>query len=517
MYREGSLDIFRLKQDFEYFREETEKFYDKEIDSRTYKGISGGFGSYSQRGGQKSMQRLRFPGGRITKEQMGFIAQAVEKYGIDLLHLTTCQTVQLHNLDCSTVCRLSREALDYGIITRGSGGDYPRNVMAPPLAGIEPGEYFDVLPYAIKASDFLLGKLYGPRLPRKLKVGFSSSPKNLTHATFRDLGFAARPDGLFDVYSGGGLGNAPKLGVLVAKGIDPSDILYHIQAMYHLFVTCGNYDNRAKARSRFMQDTLGGPEGYKNAYLKVLDEIYYDGQDLKIRVEVPKFHKKGVVSASKSSRIIAQKQHGLYAVVFHPPGGCLEPGLFMKLYKSILPVKGAELRLSPDQGLYIIHCDGREADTLLEITKSGADTLFSSSVACIGGSICQQGIMDSQKMLQKLICMEREEGFADGILPQIYIFGCPSSCGTHQTGILGLRGAIKKADGKAQNAFWLFMGGCAIQGKEHIAKPAVLLTENEVLQFFSQLGHIVQESGLSFEQWQKQYPQALARLACRFT
>ena len=73
MHRESSLDIFRLKQDFEYFREETEKFYDKEINSRTYKGISGGFGSYAQRGGQKSMQRLHFPGGRITKEQMGFI------------------------------------------------------------------------------------------------------------------------------------------------------------------------------------------------------------------------------------------------------------------------------------------------------------------------------------------------------------------------------------------------------------------------------------------------------------
>lgn len=33
------------------------------------------------------------------------------------------------------------------------------------------------------------------KMPRKLKVGFSSSPANLTHATYRDLGFAAREDG----------------------------------------------------------------------------------------------------------------------------------------------------------------------------------------------------------------------------------------------------------------------------------------------------------------------------------
>ena len=46
----------------------------------------------------------------------------------------------------------------------------------------------------------------GPRLPRKLKAGFSHTPKNVTHATYRDLGFSAREDGSFDVYSAGGLG-----------------------------------------------------------------------------------------------------------------------------------------------------------------------------------------------------------------------------------------------------------------------------------------------------------------------
>ncbi len=66
--------------------------------------------------------------------------------------------------------------------------------MCSPLAGVDPEEYFDVLPYAEAASEYLLGLIGTAKLPRKLKVGFSSSPANRTHATFRDLGFAARPD-----------------------------------------------------------------------------------------------------------------------------------------------------------------------------------------------------------------------------------------------------------------------------------------------------------------------------------
>ena len=52
------------------------------MDSKTYKGISGGFGSYAQRGGKASMLRLRMPGGVMTKEKLGFIAQAVKDYKI---------------------------------------------------------------------------------------------------------------------------------------------------------------------------------------------------------------------------------------------------------------------------------------------------------------------------------------------------------------------------------------------------------------------------------------------------
>lgn len=86
------------------------------------------------------------------------------------------------------------------------------------------------MPYAEAAADYLMNFIKAEKMPRKLKVAFSSSPKNLTHATFRDLGFAARPDGKFDVYSAGGLGNNPRFGVKVAEAVDPEKILYYVKA-----------------------------------------------------------------------------------------------------------------------------------------------------------------------------------------------------------------------------------------------------------------------------------------------
>ena len=85
------------KKDYEEFEEVTRQFYAGEVPSPKYKGFSGGFGSYAQRGGKASMLRLRLPGGRVDREKLGFVVRAVEKYKIDKVHFTTCQTIQLHN------------------------------------------------------------------------------------------------------------------------------------------------------------------------------------------------------------------------------------------------------------------------------------------------------------------------------------------------------------------------------------------------------------------------------------
>ena len=514
-----------FKEDLKDFREMTEKFYAKEVSIKDYKGFSGGFGSYAQRGGEASMLRLRMPGGRITKEKLKFLVDAIAAYDVRRVHLTTCQTVQFHDLGMKAVCDIMERAMEVGIITRGGGGDFPRNVLVSPLSGVEQGEYFDVLPYAERTGDYLMGMIKTVKLPRKLKVGFSNSPANVTHATFRDLGFMAKENGLFDVYSAGGLGNNYKMGVKVAENVKPEEVLYYVEAMVRTFTTYGNYESRAKSRTRYMQETLG-VEGYKKAYQEKLLEVKAEFKDSllikesSVSAEQESNTEESVVNIkeqesqlknvaaypqteSASERVITQKQAGLYAVAYHPVGGMVPAQKFEEIYEEIKNAAKAEVRVAPDETLYIINLNAQQAEKIHKITADGAKNLFETSVSCIGSTVCQIGLRDSQGLLASIVEAVEPYHFADGVLPRIHISGCPSSCGTHQIGKLGFRGASKSVNGKAEPAFAFYVNGQDTQGEERFGEEWGVMLATDIPKFFVELGTVISEEKVSYEQWYK--------------
>lgn len=514
-----------FKEDLKDFREMTGKFYAKEVSIKDYKGFSGGFGSYAQRGGEASMLRLRMPGGRITKEKLKFLVDAIAAYDVRRVHLTTCQTVQFHDLGMKAVCDIMERAMEVGIITRGGGGDFPRNVMVSPLSGVEQGEYFDVLPYAERAGDYLMGMIKTVKLPRKLKVGFSNSPANVTHATFRDLGFIAKENGLFDVYSAGGLGNNYKMGVKVAENVKPEEVLYYVESMVRTFTTYGNYESRAKSRTRYMQETLG-VEGYKKAYQEKLLEVKAEfknsllikessvsaeqesnTEESVVNIKEQESQLKNVAAypqtESASERVITQKQAGLYAVAYHPVGGMVPAQKFEEIYEGIKNAAKAEVRVAPDETLYIINLNAQQAEKIHKITADGAKNLFETSVSCIGSTVCQIGLRDSQGLLASIVEAVEPYHFADGVLPRIHISGCPSSCGTHQIGKLGFRGASKSVNGKAEPAFAFYVNGQDTQGEERFGEEWGVMLATDIPKFFVELGTVISDEKVSYEQWYK--------------
>lgn len=501
--------------DLEEFREKTLKFHKKEMSVAEYKKFSGGFGSYAERGGESHMLRLRMAGGQITKDRLKYIVETCSKYHIEKMKLTTCQSIQLHHLKAEDLCDMMKAAWKAGMISRGGGGDFPRNVMASPLSGVQKDEYFDVLPFAQAAGDYMMGFIRAVKFPRKLKVGFSNSLANETHVTFRDLGFAATLEGTFDVYAAGGLGISPKLGVCVEKGISPTKILYYIKAMVNTFTAYGNYENRAKARTRYLQDTLG-EEGFVNAYQDKLREVFAT-EKLDIDIAIPVISKIGCDALAEDRRIIPQKQEGLYAVFYQPVGGILTPAKAKQLYELIKDMDEVEIRLTPDEGLYVINCNAGEAKQVLDLTSDGADTLFETSVACIGNAVCQVGLRDSQAMLRDCVEAVRKENFADGVLPKIHISGCPSSCGTHQTAGIGLRGAVKQTPDGPKPAFAIFIGGCDQRGKEVIADTGKSISIEDIPRFFVELGKIVSSQDMVFEDWIKSNQERFDNLIAKYT
>ena len=508
-----TIDPKSWKQDLPAFREKTEAFYAGTLDKAAYKGFSGLYGSYAQKGGKASMLRLRMTAGRVTKEKLAFTARVIREHPVPRAHFTTCQTIQLHDLAPETVCAIMEEALDAGIVTMGGGGDFPRNVMCSPLSGVEQGEYFDVQPWAEAAGEYLMGFIKAEKMHRKLKVGFSNSPANVTHATYRDLGFVARPDGKFDVYSAGGLGNIPRFGVKVAEAVAPEKILYYIKAMWLTFRAYGNYENRGKARTRYMQEACGGPEGYVKAYNEKLAEVLASGEALDLAVEPRPVAKTGDGTTAEGPRVIPQKQPGLYTVVWHPIGGQPNLKTLCAVSDALAEIPEAEMRLSPDEAAYLVNLTGGEAQKLLALTADGAESVFECSVSCIGGATCQVGNRDSQGLLAACVAAVREAKLPDGALPQIHISGCPSSCGTHQTGALGFRGASKLVDGKPQPAFTFFVSGDSRQGYETMGRELGVMLEEKIPAFLVELGRAVAASGMGYEAWRQAEPDALERVA----
>lgn len=504
------------EKELKEFKEKTALFYAGEMTKADYKGFSGLYGSYAQKDGKSSMLRLRMPAGQVTKDKLAFVADSVKKYDIKKIHFTTCQTIQLHDLGQKAVVSLVEEALDAGIIIMGGGGDYPRNVMCSPLSGVEQDEYFDVSGYAKAAGEYLLQFIKAEKMPRKLKVGFSNSPKNITHATFRDLGFVAREDKRFDVYSAGGLGNNPRFGVKVAEAVEPEKILYYIKAMWLTFRENGNYEVRSKARTRYMQESLGGEEEYKKVYLENLAKVMESGEDLDIKVENHEVSKKSTGEAVKSFRVLPQKQEGLYTVLWHPIGGQPSPESLIALNDIIQEMEEVQIRLAPDETAYIINLAADEVSKVLEVTSDSANTLFETSVSCVGASICQVGLRDSQALLRSCVEEVRKAKLPENVLPQIHISGCPSSCGTHQTAPIGFRGIVKLVDKKPNPAFMLHVNGNDGQGSEKMGHEVGIILETEIPKFIVELGKAVADSGLDFASWNKENPDGIEKIAEKY-
>ena len=501
-----------LANAYPQFGQACRAFFRQELPASKYKGISGKFGSYAERGGEKGMIRLRFSGGTIARKDMDFLIHAIETYGVKLIHFTTGEAIQLHKLACEDILTLYKEAFAQGIYCMGGGGDNPRNVTASPLRGVDPKEFFDISPYVDAAASYAISLIPKLHLPRKYKIGISNGTDNEGHATFKDLGFLAKENGRFDVYAAGGLGAGnPRFGVKVGEDVDPTKILYYIDAFAQLFMDYGNYKNRAKARSRFMPAEMGDEK-----FARLFQEYLAKAQkkSLDIVPENQEITKQGTPGAAPANdRIHPQKQKDLYYVEYHPLGGTPNAEVFVKALQYLAGVDGAEARLNADETLYAINLTAEEAQRFAEITApDSAANVFEKTVCCIGASICQQGLRDSHGMWLRTVAALRDKGISTDLLPQMHISGCPSSCGTHQIGAIGFRGAAKKVKGEMKPAFAVFVGGSYVPATEQLGTQVGTLTEDEIPAFLTDLSHTLEASGQPFAKWYASHAEDFADL-----
>src|SRR3989338_6573274 len=148
------------------------KFRASEVSQETFQRFRLQHGIYGQRQDGVQMVRIKIPLGMLTAGQIECIADLAESIGHNNAHLTTRQDLQIHYVKLENTPLLMRRLANVGLTTRESCGNTVRNVTASPSAGGDPGEAFDVTPYAHAFAYHFLRNPICQNLGRKFKVAF---------------------------------------------------------------------------------------------------------------------------------------------------------------------------------------------------------------------------------------------------------------------------------------------------------------------------------------------------------
>src|ERR1700693_3695779 len=223
-------------------------------------------GTYGQRQPGLQMLRVKIAAGVLTPAQLRALAIIADEYSTGRGHLTTRENVQYHFVKLENVGAAMRLLADAGLTTREACGNTVRNVTACPVAGICTGGAFDVTPYALGISRYLLRHPDFHDLPRKFKIAFSGCENDgdCAVAGIHDVGLNAQVRGSngtahrgFKVLGGGGLGSLPTEAAVLADFLPEEELLPTIEAILLIFTETGNRKNKLMARLKFVLRAKG--------------------------------------------------------------------------------------------------------------------------------------------------------------------------------------------------------------------------------------------------------------------
>ena len=466
-----------VKREIDTFAAEVERLNRGQVGDDDFKRFRLQQGIYGQRQEGEQMVRTKLPAGKISSEQLRCMADFAEKYSHGILHITTRQDIQLHYVNINDVPQGLEDLAQAGITTREACGNTVRNVTACHKAGTCSTEVFDVSPYALAVSKYLLRKDLTQNLPRKFKISFGGC-NGCGLAPIHDIGLKAvlknKKRG-FGVLIGGGLGSFPHGALPLTDFIPEDQLLRMCEALVAVFDKYGDKKNRNKARFKFVLDKLG-LEKVKELYDQEFAAL--EGKNFEtIEIEEernpdqPKYQPVDCNTDPefqlwKTRNIEEQKQSGFYNVQIKLVLGDFTIPQAKALADIAANFAGGKLVATVNQNLMIPwvkeNAFGNLFTELKKINLHKAGTEEIRDITCCPGSeTCNLGITASRGLVDTLHT-EMENGFKTSKdLDHISIkaSGCPNSCGQHHIASIGFHGGAKKLNGILTPHYEVLLGG----------------------------------------------------------
>jgi sulfite reductase (ferredoxin) len=459
-----------VKEDTLAYRGKVKEFLDGQTSPIAFRAYRVPMGVYEQRTAGRFMVRIRIGAGLVLPLQLQRIARLSKACGNGILHVTTRQDIQIHEVNIEDTPDILEGLLEVGLSSRGGGGNTVRNVTACPQAGVCPKEEFDVACFAIATAEYLLQDRSSFNLPRKYKIVFSGCPQDCALACVADLGFFAhKKDGVkgFAVYAAGGLGSNPAVAVKIEDFIEADEVFEAAEAIKRLFDKHGDRSNKHKARLRYVLARVGVEE-----FIKL-----YQEERQTLRAD-------GLACAAPAVRDIASDYpapEGSATVRLWLRNGDI-PADDMDKVGQIAEKYGQGLvRTTQLQDLLITAVAHEDIDKVnSELRNLSIDCLGDSRpkiVACAGASTCKLGLCLSRGLSDAISKKFGQTNLSDTV---IRISGCPNSCGHHYIADIGFQGKAKRTNGRLMPFYDVLVGAKTVEGEAHLAERIATMPAKQI-------------------------------------
>jgi sulfite reductase beta subunit-like hemoprotein len=470
------------------FEERVQQLQSGAITAEQFRPFRLKHGTYGQRQPGFQMLRVKIAAGVLKPAQLRVLADIADEYSTGRGHLTTRENVQFHFVKLENVGAAMRLLADAGLTTREACGNTVRNVTACPVAGICPGEAFDVTPYALGVSRYLLRHPDFHDLPRKFKIAFSGCEDDgaCAVAGIHDVGLIAQVRGNngtsrrgFKVLVGGGLGSLPTEAAVLTDFLSEEELLPTIEAVLRVFTETGNRKNKLLARLKYVLRAKGIEE-----FRRLVAEKRKVSQAPAETFTVPSPIRPSLVTIAQAPlssvaaetpndpeydrwaehNLMSQRQTGFGAVWIKLPAGTFHSNQMRGLAEVLEKNELTGVRIAVNQDLVIpwVPFDRVRAiyDGLgaVDLATPGARTI-SDVTGCPGATTCNLGITRSLTLADVL---SRElDGYTDPEIQKlrIKISGCPNSCGHHHIADIGFYGNVRKVGEQQAPYYQLLLGG----------------------------------------------------------
>lgn len=449
-----------VREDTINYRAKVEQFVRGESSAVGFRAYRVPMGVYEQRTAGKFMVRIRIGAGLVLPAQLEQIARLSKAHGNGVVHVTTRQDIQIHEVEIQDTPDVIEGLLEVGLSSRGGGGNTVRNVTACPRAGLCPDEEFDVTPHSIATAEYLLQDRSSFNLPRKYKIVFSGCSADCAFASVADLGFFAHVrDGVkgFSVYAGGGLGPNARVGVKVEDFVEASEIFTVAEAVKRLFDKHGDRSNKHKARLRYVLARVGAEE-FRKLYEQEKNTLNAEG----LPCEAPDIRD---IAADYPA------PDGSVTVRLWLKDGDIPADDLTQVARIAATYGRGPVRTTQLQDIHIVGVAPEDVDKVNAELKKLSINVFPDSgpkiVSCTGAATCKLGLCLSRGLAGAIAAKLGD--FEDGDTV-VRISGCPNSCANHYIADLGFQGKAKRINGRLMPFYDVLAGAKTVEGEARLAE-----------------------------------------------